>query len=108
MNIFNKNLFEFQEGTITDQFDVAIFMGDLNYRINSCIEYINICLYKNDLNNLIKYDQMKNEIYENRLNINNFKEADIIFPPTYKYLTDTCIYDENIPGWTDRILYIIF
>jgi hypothetical protein len=104
-----------EENTISDQFDVCVLFGDLNYRININAE-VAMKLIKNEaLDKLLGYDQLYDETHLNNLQINNFGEGFINFNPTYKYLAVTvdmseknrCEYDlsERTPSWTDRILF---
>jgi hypothetical protein len=99
--------------TLTDLFDICIWQGDFNYRIeydkNNAYEVINDLL-KDETYKLLEYDQMSIEIENQRLMINNFVEGLINFNPTYKYFTGLekrYEYDisKRVPGWTDRILY---
>ena len=91
----------------TDYFDICLFMGDLNYRIEKKSEFIQKCLSENRLKELLEHDQLKLESNSKRLSINGFEEAEITFHPTYKYIDGTDNYDskECVQGWTDRILY---
>ena len=99
--------------------------GDLNFRIYLPIEkFYEICNY-NDNNNyknkdkekgiseiqakkyiyeLKKYDEMS--LIKEKFSDYNLKEGTINFPPTYKYIKESLIYnDKRTPSWTDRILY---
>ena len=92
--------------------DFIIFMGDLNYRLNN----FNIDMNKIQADPLhfLKNDQLQLEINLKRFNTNGFKEGEIKFKPTFKYWNNTNNYQyidthdkDQIPGWTDRILYKI-
>jgi hypothetical protein len=95
-------------------FDISIFLGDFNYRIN--LQFNEIKKYfvdnktvKSYLPDLIKYDQMRQEIENGKLYFNKFCEEKINFLPTYKLLVNSDNYvleegGDRIPGWTDRIL----
>ena len=99
--------------------------GDLNFRIDLPKEkFYKICSY-NDNNNyknkdkekgiseiqakkyiyeLKKYDEMN--LIKEKFSDYNLKEGTINFPPTYKYIKESLIYnDKRTPSWTDRILY---
>ena len=91
-------------------YDVIIWMGDFNYRVNKTVEEaIDIYKQKKEMS-LLEYDQMNFEIKNLNLKSFGFKEGKIQFLPTYKYsddyknkiIIDNC---DHIPSWTDRILY---
>ena len=120
---FNKRVNELKEifNNIKDENqnmdDLIYFIfGDLNFRIDlpkqkfneiCCRNYegvINENQAKNNINELKKYEQInevveifkKEKLYEEKIN----------FPPTYKYIKESFIYDEKrTPSWTDRILF---
>ena len=120
---FNKRVNELKEifNNIKDENqnmdDLIYFIfGDLNFRIDLTKEKFNeICCRnyegvvnenqaKNNINELKKYDQM-NEVVE-IFNKEKLYEEKINFPPTYKYIKESFIYDEKrTPSWTDRILF---
>jgi phosphatidylinositol-bisphosphatase len=81
-------------------------MGDFNYRIENDADFVLMHAKKTNFSELMVYDQMKIEILNKRLNINDFIESDIGFPPTYKYIpgSDDYSIEDKVPGYTDRIL----
>ena len=94
-------------------FDMTIFMGDLNYRLtNTKIDKEK--LRKNHMK-YYAYDQLQLERNVNNYNFIGFKEEKINFMPTFKYWNGTDEFEynggstekdiNNIPAWTDRILY---
>ena len=95
-----------------DKYDIIIWMGDFNYRVNKTTEEIED-IYKNKKEmTLLEYDQMNNEIKNYNLKSYGFKEGTINFLPTYKYNDDykneiICDMPDHIPSWTDRIIYKI-
>jgi len=99
--------------TITDQFDVVIWSGDFNYRIDNADKtYITQCCEDQSdflVDGLLEYDQMTREINSGNLKLNRFLEGKINFFPTYKFEVGTDNYilgdGDRIPGWTDRIIY---
>ena len=96
--------------TVSDNFDIIIWSGDFNYRLNSNdINKVISCIQNKEFDYLFDYDQFNNEILNEKIDINGFQEGTICFPPTYKYLENENFrnYDlsERMPGWTDRILY---
>ena len=95
------------------KYDIIIWMGDFNYRINKDKEEVEeILRNKNELN-LFEYDQMTYEIKHHNLKCNGFKEGKVSFMPTYKYSdeedTNELLFDslDHIPSWTDRIIFRI-
>ena len=94
------------------KYDVVIWMGDFNYRVNKTVEEVKEFLkIKNELE-LLEFDQMNYEIKNYNLKCEGFQEGNINFFPTYKYSedqTNLLIYDsqDHIPSWTDRILFMI-
>ena len=95
-----------------DKFDIIIWMGDFNYRVNKKKEEIeNIIKEKKEMD-LLQFDQMNYEIKNYNLKSFGYYEGKISFLPTYKYSDDgsneiCCDSKEHIPSWTDRILYKI-
>ena len=97
--------------------------GDLNFRIDLPKEkFYQICSYNYNYKNkdkekgiseiqakkciyeLKKYDEMS--LIKEKFSDYNLKEGTINFPPTYKYIKESLIYnDKRTPSWTDRILY---
>ena len=94
------------------KYDIVIWMGDFNYRVNKTIEEAEEFIQKKEELKLIEYDQMNYEIKNYNLKCAGFKEGKINFLPTYKYSDDdsnilVCDSKDHIPSWTDRILYYI-
>ena len=58
------------------------------------------------LNEFLEDEELK-KLKENELFEYDVEEADITFPPTYKYVKGTDLYNlsKRVPSWTDRILY---
>lgn len=64
-------------------------------------------LENNSLGELLVYDQLQQEMKENRV-FTGFYEGAIFFNPTYRYNRGTRVYNpekNRIPSWCDRILY---
>jgi len=99
--------------SVSDGFDICIWLGDFNYRIDMKLNEVQQYLkgeIKQNIPHLLKYDQLKLEVEKGELFINKFIEAEIKFCPTYKLIvgSDDYVLEEGgdrIPGWTDRILY---
>jgi hypothetical protein len=108
-------------GATTTQHDVAILVGDLNYRIVLPIEVVKEKIATKDLVPLIHAD----ELYTNTVGVVTipgdtntvqvkdpifvgWKEAPIEFVPTYKFVNGTDRWDDSgkqrTPAWCDRVL----
>ncbi|CAG8749718.1 27598_t:CDS:2 [Dentiscutata erythropus] len=89
--------------------DHLIWMGDLNYRIDTLPESaVKSLLEKGDMELLLNFDQL-NIQRKNKQAFYEFEEGEITFSPTYKYDFGTNIFDTSekrrTPSWTDRILW---
>lgn len=95
-----------------DDHDIIIWLGDLNYRIDSAIpdEYVFELIESARLDELAELDQLniekdRGEVFE------GFHEGLLNFPPTYKYIRTTDEYDRRpekkvrCPSWCDRVLW---
>ncbi|XP_050666690.1 inositol polyphosphate 5-phosphatase K-like [Leptidea sinapis] len=94
--------------------DYVFWIGDLNFRtdhpsgksptseeIVAKLEKIE----KDKYTSLLKHDQLL-AVMESGEAFSEFSEAEIKFPPTYKFLMSSDNYDlKRKPSWTDRILY---
>ena len=94
------------------KYDVVIWMGDLNYRVNKTKDEVDEIIKNKNVLSLFEYDQLQNEINNNNLKCDGFKEGKVDFLPTYKYTDDEtneiiCDCIDHIPSWTDRILYMV-
>ena len=98
---------ELESSIGVNQYDLVIFSGDLNYRINMEIEDCKKLLEAKDIESLLEKDQLYTSIRTKEIELDDFYEGQIHFLPTYKFQDGTSEYDynERIPGWTDRILY---
>ena len=90
-----------------NQYDLVIFSGDLNYRINMDKEEVKKLIDAKDVETLLEKDQLYSAINKKEIDLDDFYEGKITFMPTYKFMDGTNDYDytERVPGWTDRILY---
>ena len=90
-----------------NQYDLVIFSGDLNYRINMDKEEVKKLIDNKDIETLLEKDQLYSALNKKEIDLDDFYEGRITFMPTYKFMDGTNDYDytERVPGWTDRILY---
>ena len=107
LKIKRENFEELESSIGVNQYDLVIFSGDLNYRINMEIEECKKLLETKDIESLLERDQLYTSIKTKEIELDDFYEGQIQFPPTYKFQDGTSEYDynERVPGWTDRILY---
>ena len=109
---FERCVTQIHSNSDSDNNDLIILMGDLNYRLNNLDIDINRIQKEHLL--FLNYDQLNNEINLKRINMLGFQEGKIYFRPTFKYWNNTSNFQysdtHNInqaPAWTDRILYKI-
>ncbi|XP_073297990.1 type I inositol polyphosphate 5-phosphatase 8-like isoform X4 [Primulina huaijiensis] len=93
--------------------DNIIWLGDLNYRLASISEDTYELLRRKDWQALLEKDQLKMEQKSGRV-FDGWKEGQIYFAPTYKYLANSDHYvvqtsspkhKRRTPAWCDRILW---
>ena len=91
---------------LADNFDVAFWSGDLNFRIDQTREVV-IRDIKDGFS-VLEFDQL-NYLRHEGLIFNGYEEDPIRFLPTYKYDPGTNNFDtsskQRVPAYTDRILY---
>jgi hypothetical protein len=102
-----KSYLDLDQITGMNQYDLVIFSGDLNYRINMDKEEVKKLIEEKNYEALLEKDQLYCSIKNKEIDLDDFYEGKINFMPTYKFLDGTNDYDyaERVPGWTDRILY---
>ncbi|KAI5705299.1 hypothetical protein M8J76_016060 [Diaphorina citri] len=106
-NILNQIHFKENDKLIPDH-DLIFWFGDLNYRFDklsrdSVIELIN----RKGYDILLQHDQLKKILIQSETIFPSFKEAEICFKPTYKYVPGT-VYtfsEHRTPAYCDRILW---
>ncbi|OHS94922.1 inositol polyphosphate 5-phosphatase [Tritrichomonas foetus] len=88
-------------------FDYVSILGDLNYRVDLPYEKVIKLCDQNEIDEMLKYDQLHQFMKEND-SFQNFYEEKITFKPTFKFDEDKNVYDTSkkrrVPSWTDRIL----
>lgn len=100
---------------VTQNFDAVFWGGDLNFRLGEprekllkWIESTQFPLPSHLPHGYMHTDQLKS-VLSNGAAFKDFKEANITFPPTYKYDPGTQKFDtsskQRAPAYTDRILY---
>lgn len=106
--ILDSCKFKIRELDLHNQFHHIFFMGDLNYRIEMKFEDAVKLSKDENFTELLRYDQLREQMYLGSV-LADFSEANISFPPTYKYVVGTTEFDEsnkkNAPSYTDRVLW---
>jgi phosphatidylinositol-bisphosphatase len=92
--------------------DLVFWLGDLNYRIDENVptERVFAWCHNNSWEMMRDVDQLNIERAKGSV-FNGFSEAPLTFPPTYKFIPNTGMYDERVgakiraPAWCDRVLW---
>lgn len=96
------------DGTLILDHEKIFFFGDLNYRVNLSNERVRELSLQKNWAELYKNDQL-NPVNNPRNALRHFSEAELTFPPTYKYDVGSHEFDtsekKRIPAWCDRILW---
>lgn len=98
------------EELIIDDHNFIFWLGDLNYRIDSSLSTEAVFAEVDNLPLLRDKDQLNIERARGAV-FNEFSEAPLTFPPTYKFEPGTFKYDTRAekklraPAWCDRILW---
>ncbi|KAI3757459.1 hypothetical protein L6452_04996 [Arctium lappa] len=90
--------------------DRIIWLGDLNYRLNTSYERARDLISNNEWPKLLESDQLVRELRKGHV-FDGWSEGVLDFPPTYKYEQNSekyCGEDPKVgrrtPAWCDRIL----
>jgi len=87
--------------------DICIFMGDLNYRMNTRFQHFNNTNIETEAVSLIPtHDQLGIAIKEG--NYPDYVEPPITFLPSYKLSNTELVYidkKDQAPSYCDRVLY---
>lgn len=102
------------ESSLVDDFDVIVWSGDLNYRVDASRAAADEALVNKDLGSLRALDQLTTAQTQGYVFV-GFHEGLLDFPPTYKFdavddaSNNVDVYDsgpkQRVPSWTDRILW---
>lgn len=69
---------------LTDRFDYTFFFGDLNFRLDISRLHADWLISRRDYAQALGFDQLRNLMQQGDAFV-GFSEADIDFPPTFKY-----------------------
>lgn len=98
----------FQGGQHIDDHDYVFWLGDLNYRLDLSYQQACQMVAQNQIKSLLLYDQLSMQMEAGKV-FRGYREAEVGFPPTYKFDVGTDTYDTSekmrVPSWTDRIMY---
>ncbi|GAA5923788.1 uncharacterized protein JCM15063_003766 [Sporobolomyces koalae] len=70
---------------LSDRFDQAFFLGDLNFRLNITRLHSDWLIARKDYSTALQFDQLRDVLGEKNSVFSGFAEGDIHFAPTYKY-----------------------
>ncbi|GJN94692.1 hypothetical protein Rhopal_007783-T1 [Rhodotorula paludigena] len=97
------------EGWSVWECEALVWMGDLNYRVDLPRADVDRMVKNKEHELLLHFDQLRIQ-KQHGLAFQDFEEAPITFPPSFKFDVGTQIYDtsekQRVPSWTDRILYL--
>ena len=98
-----------QGWSAAEGFDLCVFMGDLNYRVEGNRRAVDVLMERGMMEVMRANDQLAIERSAGRA-FAGWSEGELTFPPTYKLdrgSTDT--YDtsakQRVPSWTDRVMW---
>eukprot|EP01135_Chromosphaera_perkinsii_P007233 Nk52_evm41s745 gene=Nk52_evmTU41s745 len=99
---------DFKKGRVIEGHDVIVWLGDFNYRIDLPNEVVRPAVSEGNFFVLSQQDQLVNEKRSGNC-FSGYLEGPLLFPPTYKYDSNSANYDSSekyrIPAWCDRILW---
>ncbi|KAJ2806317.1 Inositol-1,4,5-trisphosphate 5-phosphatase 1 [Coemansia helicoidea] len=98
----------FPHGRRIDDHDYSFWLGDLNYRVGLPNDHARELVAQGHVRKLLAHDQLRTQMAAGAV-FQGYAEAEIAFPPTYKFDTGTSTYDTSekmrVPSWTDRIMH---
>ncbi|XP_069775926.1 phosphatidylinositol polyphosphate 5-phosphatase type IV isoform X2 [Narcine bancroftii] len=108
----DTNIYRSDPNDVTTRFDNVFWFGDFNFRLDVKRAVIDELLCssnnKDRLCCILHYDELTQKLQEGTI-FKGFKEAEISFPPTYKFDTGCDVYDSSAkkrtPSYTDRIIH---
>ncbi|WVQ80297.1 hypothetical protein IAT38_002402 [Cryptococcus sp. DSM 104549] len=88
-----------------DDCHLLFWMGDLNYRVDLPDGEVRALVKQKDWAGMLEKDQLRGDIKDGK-SFAGFVEADVTFPPTFKYVHGSSTLDtRRAPAYTDRILW---
>jgi len=102
-------VFKLKGWSAADGFDMCLFLGDLNYRVEGNRRAVDVLLERGMLDVMRANDQLQIERSAGRA-FAGWSEGTLAFPPTYKVDRGTVdTYDtskkQRVPSWTDRVMW---
>ncbi|XP_078281996.1 phosphatidylinositol polyphosphate 5-phosphatase type IV isoform X2 [Rhinoraja longicauda] len=93
----NTNKYRSNPNDVTSRFDNVFWFGDFNFRLDVKRAVIDELLESKSQDNLcsiLHYDELTRKLQEGSV-FKGFKEAEICFPPTYKFDVGCDVYDSS-------------
>lgn len=83
---------QWSEGKDVECHDYVIWIGDMNYRVDMDREKALDMIVDKKFSHLFEFDQLRKRMTDGLI-FPGFKEAEVMFAPTYKYDSGTNVYD---------------
>ncbi|XP_051892887.1 phosphatidylinositol polyphosphate 5-phosphatase type IV isoform X2 [Pristis pectinata] len=106
----DTNVYRSDPNDVTTRFDNVFWFGDFNFRLDVKRAVIDELLHsstKDNLCSILHYDELTKKLQEGSV-FKGFKEAEINFPPTYKFDIGCDVYDSSAkkrtPSYTHPIV----
>ncbi|XP_072908418.1 phosphatidylinositol polyphosphate 5-phosphatase type IV isoform X1 [Hemitrygon akajei] len=106
----DTNSYRSEPNDVTTRFDNVFWFGDFNFRLDVKRAVVDELLHsstKDNLCSILHYDELTKKLQEGSV-FKGFREAEINFPPTYKFDIGSDVYDSSAkkrtPSYTDRII----
>lgn len=98
-----------QGWSAAEGFDLCVFMGDLNYRVEGNRQAVDVLMERGMMEVMRANDQLSIERTAGRA-FDGWSEGELAFPPTYKLDRGSVdAYDtsakKRVPSWTDRVMW---
>ncbi|KAM9821995.1 phosphatidylinositol polyphosphate 5-phosphatase type IV isoform 2-T2 [Syngnathus typhle] len=105
----DTNPYRSTSSDVTTRFDQVFWFGDFNFRLGherASVESIIKRTSGDDMDALMEHDQLSKEMKDGSI-FKGFQEANIHFPPTYKFDIGSDVYDssakQRTPSYTDLV-----
>lgn len=109
--IFTDSYWHLKSFVRVEDCDILFWLGDFNYRVDMDSQLARIFIQHDQIDAVLKNDQMMIEKSKDQEYLSKYSEAEIAFAPSYSFDTGTDNYDssekQRVPSWCDRIIWRI-